>query len=401
MKSKMLFPILAILVLLACNAPFNTAIAIPSPNATPIPASGTSNTVIAPSSTNAIGASPSATPGLGIEPSSTNTPVAAPSATHTLSPIPSPAATSAMVPGANGVADYVDDRSTPSQVIVSYFNAINRREYARAYGYWRDPTNSLGSFSLFASGYNDTASVTLVFGSITGDRGMSQIHYAVPVILKAISNAGIHTNWAACYIVHAVEPGVFGAPPFDPMGIDQASVNASDMHADDTAVLANACSSSIAGSFSVPAGGSPLSIDKNTFLDNRSGPIETVSSLLNALNLKQYVRAYYYFKNPSNFPGTYDSYAAGFADTGVITVTFGTVQSQGAAGTLYYKVPLAMRVLTTSSATQTFVGCYTLSLLQPGGQVTPPFKPLGIIAATFKKVANGTDLNGQLPTACN
>src|SRR5581483_8982233 len=32
--------------------------------------------------------------------------------------------------------EYIDDRSTATQLVRSYFNAINRREYARAYSYW-------------------------------------------------------------------------------------------------------------------------------------------------------------------------------------------------------------------------------------------------------------------------
>lgn len=393
MKPKMLIPIFVILLLLACNVPFNLTIQTSAPAAASIAPLATSNG-------NAAGALSTST--FAVFPSATANIVLAPSAAPTLPAIPTLEATRSAGTAVNPASDdYLDDRSTPSQVIVSYFNAINRKEYARAYGYWRDPSNNVGSFSSFAGGYTDTASVTLVFGSITADRAMSQFHYTIPVILKTTSNAGTPAKWAACYIVHAVVPEVFGAPPFEPMDIDQASVNPSDVNADDSALLASACSSSYGGSYSVPVGGSPLSIDKSNFLDNRSGPIETVSSLLNALNLGQYVRAYAYFKDPSNFPGTYQSYAAGFADTGVITAIFGTVQSQGAAGTLYYKVPAALKVLTTSNATQTFVGCYTLSLAQPGAQVSPPYQSLGIIAAKFRMVANSTDLNGQLQTACN
>ena len=131
-----------------------------------------------------------------------------------------------------------------------------------------------------------------------------------------------------------------------------------------------------------------LSIDKSNFVDNRSGPLETVSSLLNALNLKQYVRAYSYFQVPGTFPGSYDPWAAGYANTDTITATFGTVQSEGAAGSLYYKVPLGMVVLTTSSATQTFVGCYTLHLAQPANQAVPPFQPLGIVSGKFSQAAD-------------
>jgi len=313
------------------------------------------------------------------------------------------AATNTIAPVANPSAiNYIDDRSTPSQVIVSLYDAINRQEYLRAYSYWTDPATSLGSFISFSNGYNDTASVDLVFGLITGDPGMSQVYYTIPVILKVTAKNSTHTNYVACYVVHEASPDVYGSPPIFPMSIDRSSAQPSDINASDASVLATACSG-------YPTGGNPpftassnnLNIDKSNFVDNRSGPVETVSSLLNAINLKQYVRAYSYFQNPATFPGPFDPYAAGYADTEVITATFGSVQSEGAAGNLYYKVPLATIVLTTSNSTKTFVGCYTLHLSQPAVQATPPFQPMGIISGKFIQVENDTDINARLPSACN
>ena len=320
----------------------------------------------------------------------------APSATYG----PQASNTAVAVPNPAPV-NYIDDRSTPVQVIVSLYNAINRQEYLRAYDYWRIPATSLGSFSAYANGYKDTASVALVFGQITGDAGMSQVYFTIPVILKVTAKNGSHTDYSACYVVHETSPDVYGAPPFSPMSIDRGSAKIADMNASDGSVLATACNGSPTGPVPVPVSVETLDISKNNFLDNRSGPIETVSSFLNALNLKQYVRAYSYFQNPDTYPGAYAPYAAGYANTGAITVTFGTVQSEGAAGSLYYKVPLAMHVLTTSSTTQDFVGCYTLRLGQPAVQATPPFQPMGIIAGKFQQVNSSADANSKLPTACN
>jgi hypothetical protein len=304
-----------------------------------------------------------------LAPSNTLAPtVTLPAATAT--PVPSntpmPTVTNAVTPiSIPASANYIDDRSTPSQVIVSFYNAIKRQEYSRAYYYYADPATSLGSFASFADGYKDTASVNLVFGQITAGAGAGQIYYTVPVILKATAKNGTRTNFAACYVVHKAQPGNFGAPPFDPMGINSGAAKSSDLNAKDATALATACNGYPTGGNQVAISGSSLNINKNNFLDSRSGPIETVSSLLNALNLKQYVRAYSYFQTPATFPGTYDPYAAGYLNTDTINVTFGTVQSEGAAGSLYYKVQLAEKVLTTSNTTQTFVGCYTLRLSQP------------------------------------
>ncbi|MGD0613461.1 MAG: hypothetical protein ABSB41_18330 [Anaerolineales bacterium] len=383
MKFRMLFSILVVLILTACNGTFNVGM---EPFAT-----GTAT--VAPTATDTL--APSNTPPAEVP---------LPTATDTLvsSATPAPTASSAATPASDSnTANYVDDRSNPAQMIISYYNAINRQEYLRAYDYWTSPSNSLGDFTTFTNGYKDTASVELVFGQITGDTSMSQTYYTVPVILKDTSNTGAHKNYAACYLVHAATPEVFGAPPFVPMGIDRGSATPSDINAKDATVLATACSSYPVGPKAVPVSGANLSIDKNNFVDNRSGPVETVSSLLNALNLKQYVRAYSYFQDPTTFPGPYGSFAAGYADTSVITATFGTAQTEGAAGSLYYKLPLAMKVLTTSGATQAFVGCYTLRLAQPAVQGVPPFQPMGITAGKFNQVDNSTDVNSQVPTACN
>ena len=301
-----------------------------------------------------------------------------------------------------GIPNYTDDRSTPSQVIVSFYNAIDRQEYSRAYSYYSDPATTLGSFSSFVSGYQNTVSVDLVFGPITGDPGMSQIYYTVPVILKAITKNNVHTDYAACYIVHESNPDVYGAPPISPMSIDRGSATVSSLNDSDPSVLANACSAYPTGGLqSFPASANSLNIDKSNFVDNRNGPIETVSSLLNSINLKQYVRAYSYYQDPSAYPGAYDPYAAGYANTDTITATFGAVQSEGAAGSLYYKVPLAEVVLSTTNTTQTFIGCYTLRLGQPANQTNPPFQPMGITAGNFKQLTNGTNVTTLLPTACN
>lgn len=368
MSSKSVFPFLLILttILSACTFPFFT-----TPMITP------STTVLAAANT----------------PLPTNTPVT----TETLAPIP----TSSIVPVSIPYSGtYVDDRSTPWELIVSLFNAVSRKEYLRAYDYWRNPSESLGDFESYAAGYADTGTVDLVFGQLSGDAGAGQVYYTVPVIIKATATNGVRANYAACYIVHYSQPANFGAPPFQPMAIDRGTATNSALNADDASVLSTTCNSYPVGANPVAITTNNLSIDKNNYLNNRSGAIEAVSSMLNALNLKQYVRAYYYFQYPATYPGAYAGYAAGYSNTDTITATFGTVQQEGAAGSLYYKLPLAMVVLTTTGTTQTFVGCYTLRLGQPAVQATPPFQPMGIIAGTFTQVANDADVTSMLPTAC-
>jgi hypothetical protein len=367
-----------ILVLSACSG------VTPSPTLPSIPATGSTSV---PTAGQAATSSPLPSD-TATSPASQPTPTIAP-------PVNTPA------PGSNpGSGSYIDDRSTPSQILVSYYNAINRHEYSRAYDYYSTPSATLGSFTNFANGYADTVSVDFVFGSISGDTSMSQTYFTVPVILKAVTQNSVHTNFAACYIVHQANPSVFGGPNFQPMSINSGTAKVMAAGAVDSAALATACTGQPTGPNPVSVSTESMDISKNNFIDNRSGPIETVSSLLNAINLKQFSRAYFYFETPATFPGPFDAYAAGYANTDSITATFGIIQTEGAAGSTYYTVPVGMKVLSTSNTTQTFVGCYTLRLAQPANQTVPPFHPLSIVSGKFSQVDNSADINSLLPTAC-
>jgi hypothetical protein len=298
---------------------------------------------------------------------------------------------------------YTDDRSTPGSLIISLFNAVNRHEYLRAYSYWQNPGTSLGTLEAFSNGYANTASVDLVFGQISGDAGAGQMYYTVPVIIKGTATNGQKANYAACYVLHLSQPGFQAAPPFSGMAIVRGKAQAVALGASDSTSLAAACggadypiSSPIAFSIANLA-----DITKNNFLDNRSGPVEVISSLENALNRKEYVRAYSYWQNPGTLPGPFDAYAAGFSDTDTITATFGAPTTDAGAGQIYGKVPVALKVRTVSATTQTWVGCYTLHLSQPGIQGTLPFAPLGIIDGKLKKVDNAVNTAPLLATACN
>src|SRR5579871_784251 len=63
---------------------------------------------------------------------------------------------------------YLDDRSTPEAVINSYYDAVNKREYARAYTYWEPDAaaRELLPFDDWAQGYADTTSVDLTIGDV-------------------------------------------------------------------------------------------------------------------------------------------------------------------------------------------------------------------------------------------
>jgi len=118
---------------------------------------------------------------------------------------------------------YLDDRSDAVAVLSSFYNAINRREYARAYGYWRPGATTLPSYQDFEQGYSATQSVTLTTGSVQSDAGAGQRNYRVAVILEAQLRDGSTQTFAGCYDLHLASPAI-QTPPFEPLSITAASI---------------------------------------------------------------------------------------------------------------------------------------------------------------------------------
>ena len=321
-----------------------------------------------------------------------------------------PTATVAPVPTAAGAlldytsAAYVDDRSTPASLVLSYANAINRHEYLRAYAYWSDPGSYLGTLDNFSTLFASVNGVQVVFGQVTSEGAAGSLYFTVPTVLSYVKS-GTTDRYAACFLLRLPQPGNYGAPPITPLHIERGITELLPAGTSDADGLASACISpdyAVSGLPGSTAAIEALSdLSAANYVDNRSGAIEVVSSLINAINHKEYVRAYSYWENPAVTPGDYNSYAAGFADTQSITATFGQVTSDAGAGQWHYLVPVAEVVQTTSATVKTYVGCYTLHLANPGMQATLPFAPLAITQGHFSLVSNGSDLPALLTTACN
>jgi len=347
-------------------------------------------------------------------PTATKLPLTVPSplpTQPTLPPLPTPtlpptlaAPTASPTPASAGLPDigattYLDDRSTPVAVMLSYFNAINRHEYLRAYSYYADYTG-LGSLDEFSNGYSDTQSVAVVFGAIASEGAAGSIYHTVPMVLNVTTNTSAQQKFAACYIVRLPQPGNYGEPPITPMHIERGTATAVAAATSDADALASACSPA---DYPVGPGSAPASVEQladqssANYIDNRSDPVTLISSLVNAVNRSEYVRAYSYWQNPT---AGYDSFAAGYANTASISAQFGTVTPDAGAGQLFFTVPAVLKTTRNDGTLQTETACFTLHLSQPGIQGTLPFQPLGIRSAVYTPAANDADPAALLQTAC-
>jgi hypothetical protein len=327
----------------------------------------------------------------------TNTPTATaelptatqmPTATATMEPV--------TLPDYSGHA-YIDDRSTPAALIFSYINAINRHEYLRAYSYWPNPGAALGTLDAFTTSFNNVESEIVTLGQVTSEGAAGSIYFTIPAALTDNLTGGGVNKFAVCYTLRFPQPANYGAPPIQPMHFDQMNKVSVDSSISDTNIVSAACPASEGLPIYDATVEDLADLSDGNFIDNRSGPVEVISSLLNAINRKEYVRAYSYWENPTQ---TYTNFANGYADTVSVTAIFGTVISDAGAGQFHYQVPVAEYVLHTDSTTKIYVGCYVLHLSNPGMQGMLPFEPMGIVSGKFTEYPAGTNVSPLLTTVC-
>jgi heat shock protein HslJ len=90
-----------------------------------------------------------------------------------------------------------DDRGNPVATLASYYNAINARDYRRAFGFWDSPPSS---FERFASGFADTDSVRLLIEPSARIDGAAGSAYAeISTIVVGTTRAGNERVFAGCY----------------------------------------------------------------------------------------------------------------------------------------------------------------------------------------------------------
>lgn len=124
--------------------------------------------------------------------------------------------------------DYLDDRSTPEAVISSYYNAINRTEYARAYSYFGN--GDAPEYDQWEAGYAQTAHVDVSFGQSAQEGAAGSTYWTLPIRLDVTSTDGQHTTFTGCYNLRLAQPAI-QAPPFQPLHIVDGHLKVSDAKA--------------------------------------------------------------------------------------------------------------------------------------------------------------------------
>lgn len=108
------------------------------------------------------------------------------------------------------------DALEPENVVASYFNAINLKDYNRAYNYWESEPSG-ATYAQFVTGYATTESVDAYLRLPTRvDVGAGNRYAEIPVILVATHTDETVHYFAGCYVVHGVNVPVGNNPEPDP-----------------------------------------------------------------------------------------------------------------------------------------------------------------------------------------
>jgi heat shock protein HslJ len=92
-----------------------------------------------------------------------------------------------------------ENSSDPLAMLSSYYDAINARDYRRAFSFWDSPTTS---FERFASGFADTDRVRVLVEPSARIEGAAGSAYAnISTIVVATTRAGSDRIFAGCYVL--------------------------------------------------------------------------------------------------------------------------------------------------------------------------------------------------------
>lgn len=132
------------------------------------------------------------------------------------------------------------------------------------------------------------------------------------------------------------------------------------------------------------------------YVDDRTDAAAVVRSLYSAINRHEFTRAWSYF-GETKPAKDFDTFVKGYDGTETVDVKTGAVSEDGAAGSIYYAVPVAIRAKAKDGSEKVFAGCYTVR--QVNAQIQePPFDPIHIEKGELKPATAAFD--DAVPASC-
>ncbi len=127
--------------------------------------------------------------------------------------------------------DYLDDRSSAAAVVKSFYNAINRREFSRAWSYFGE-TKPAADFEGFVAGFEDTQSVRVITGEASVEGAAGSTFFNIPVAIEATGTDDAERVFAGCYTARLANPAI-QEPPFTGLHLERGELKPADQSPED------------------------------------------------------------------------------------------------------------------------------------------------------------------------
>ena len=239
-RSKRVLSLTLCLFVLAACATTSPVIVVPTTGVA-------QGTTMAPATSPTVGATAAGVTAAASRPTPSLVPTATVGSSPTTQSTTVATATAHAPANATSAPAFYEQRDTPQHLLQSYYNAINRKEYRRAYGYWERPGTSATSvppaYPQFVRGYADTSSVALTVGTPDMQGAAGSTYADVPVVLVATHTDGTVHTFYGCYMARRLNAGV---SPSDPLATlwhlyNRATINVAPPGAAPAALLNQKC----------------------------------------------------------------------------------------------------------------------------------------------------------------
>lgn len=244
--------------------------------------------------------------------------------TETATTVPSPSVTPPPAASVPLPAAPFDDATGPVAMLVSYYDAVNRHDFARAYAYLRNP--ALGE-PAFAAGYAGTVLAVPILRPASGiDAAAGNRRMVVAAVIEAVTVNGTRQRFAGCYSTWRAAEGVSADPADERWHIEEATIAPVAAADSVPALLDHGCDGyrDRVANFGAP------------FAD-RTSPVAAATAFFDAIRRGDFDRASSYILEGKRQP--LDQMRAGWADTAKLTPVVGPVIAmEGAAGTVHARV---------------------------------------------------------------
>jgi hypothetical protein len=151
--------------------------------------------------------------------------------------------------------------------------------------------------------------------------------------------------------------------------------------------------------------GFPKNANDTPFYEDRTSPEGGLLSFYNAINRKEYQRAYGYFDGAPNPPASlaapYDQWVKGYADTTSVTVAYGKINTGAAAGSIYATMPVVLTAKHTDGSTHVYAGCYTMRRTNEGMSPDPQAVLWRVYMAKLSEVPSNSNIDNLLAQNCS